>query len=289
LIRVSLLFCMIAKVLKMIKFEHSVFALPFAFMSAFLAHKAVPPSGKIMWILIAMISARSAAMAFNRVADLNYDQHNPRTANWILSRGELSRFFVIGFVVIMCLLFLVSAYQLNDLCFKLAPVALAIILLYSFTKRFTSLTHFFLGLSLSLAPMGAWLAINAKFELVPVFLSIAVILWTAGFDIIYSTQDIDFDRKNGLHSIPARYGIKTALIVSSLCHLLMILILVVLYVINAQRFFFMTGIIIAAAFLVWQHSLVKPHDLSRVNEAFFTANGLLSVFLFIFTVVDILW
>jgi len=256
-------------------------------MSAFLARKTTPSLDKIAWILLAMVSARSAAMAFNRLADLRFDKSNPRTSHWVLPRGELSVYFVAGFVVIMCALFVLSAHQLNDLCFKLAPLALFIILTYSFTKRFTFLTHFFLGLSLSLAPLGAWLAINKKFEPVPVLLSAAVILWTAGFDIIYSTQDIEYDRRNHLHSIPARFGTRIALIISSLCHLFMIIILLVILFIDSLGIFFFIGIAAALIFLLWQHSLVKPDDLSKVNEAFFTANGLLSVFLFIFTVIDI--
>ena len=279
---------MIIKILKMIKFEHSVFALPFAFIAAFMAQKNVPPFEKTGWILLAMVSARSAAMAFNRIADLHYDKQNPRTSHWILPQRELSLYFVAGFVLINCALFFFSAHQLNNLCFKLSPVALFIILTYSFTKRFTCFTHFFLGLSLSLAPMGAWLAIKEKFELVPALLSVSVILWTAGFDIIYSTQDTDFDRLNHLHSIPARFGIKAALFISSLCHTLMVIILISIYYLNALGIYFLTGIIIASIFLLWQHSVVKPNDLSKVNEAFFAANGLLSVFLLIFTVLDVL-
>jgi len=278
----------IIKIAKMIRIEHSVFALPFALMSAFLAYKRPPSIAKILWILLAMVSARSAAMAFNRIADLDLDKKNPRTSNWTLPKQELSKTFVLLFIIATSILFIISAYMLNSLCFKLSPLALIIILTYSYTKRFTWLTHFFLGLSLSLAPMGAWIAIKENIGLIPLLLSLSVILWVAGFDIIYAIQDIDFDRKNHIHSIPARFGIKNALLISAGCHLFMILFLFYIYFAYDMGIFFLSGIFLSSFFLLWQHLIVKPNELSKINEAFFTANGLLSVFLFLLTVLDLL-
>ncbi|OGF61450.1 MAG: 4-hydroxybenzoate octaprenyltransferase [Candidatus Fischerbacteria bacterium RBG_13_37_8] len=278
----------INKIFRMIKFEHSVFALPFAFMSAFLAEKKVPGIEKILLILLAMVSARSTAMAFNRLVDLRFDKKNPRTIHWVLSRGELTQTFVKAFIIVSALIFFLAAYFLNLTCFVLSPVAMFIILTYSLSKRFTFLTHFYLGLALSLAPMGAWLAITEQFAFAPILLSAAVMFWTAGFDIIYATQDISFDQQYNLHSIPVRFGIKKALLFSSLCHLTMIVLLGSLSFVSHLGLYYLLGIISTALFLLWQHRIVKPSDLSKVNEAFFTANGLLSVFLLLFTMIDII-
>jgi len=277
----------VKQVLQMIKFEHSVFALPFALMSAFLAEKQSPSFNKLLWIIVAMVSARSAAMAFNRIADLKYDRINPRTLNWPLPKGELSINFVIVFIIVSVSIFFISAYLLNKICFYLSPIALLIIITYSYSKRFSFMTHFHLGLSLSLAPMGAWLAITEHFHPIPVLISTSVILWVAVFDILYATQDIDFDKKNRLHSIPVQFGIRNSLIISSVCHAIMIIPLIIVYFIADLGLFYLLGIIIASVFLIRQHAIVAPNNLSRVNEAFFTLNGLLSVSLFIFTALDI--
>lgn len=277
----------IIKILKMIKFEHSVFAMPFALMSAFLTEKKSPALEKLILIIIAMIAARSAAMAFNRLADLPFDKLNPRTSIWTLPQKELSVTFVKAFIMISTTIFIISAYMLNKICFILSPIALLIILSYSYSKRFTYLSHFHLGFSLSIAPIGAWLAITEKFHPIPILLTISVVLWVAGFDILYATQDVEFDRKYNLKSIPARYGIKNALILSSLCHTIMMLPLILIYFIANMGIFYLTGTLISAIFLTHQHCILSPNNLSRLNQAFFTSNGLLSISLFLFTTLDI--
>lgn len=277
----------IIKILKMIKFEHSVFALPFALMSAFLTEKKLPSIEKLILIIIAMVAARSAAMAFNRFTDLPFDKLNPRTSNWILPQNELSITFVKAFTMISIAIFIMSTYMLNKICFMLSPIALFIILSYSYSKRFTYLTHFHLGLSLSIAPIGAWLAIIEKCNLTPILIAISVILWVAGFDILYATQDIEFDKKYNLKSIPARYGIKNALILSSLCHAIMMLPLILIYFIANMGIFYLAGLLISAIFLTYQHCIISTDNLSRLNQAFFTFNGLLSISIFLFTTLDI--
>ncbi len=273
----------------MIKIEHTIFALPFAFMGAFFAADGIPSMEKIGWILLAMVSARSAAMAFNRLADLAMDSVNPRTAARALPRRLIGRGFVIGFVVAASLLFVFAAAMLNRLALKLSPVALAIILLYSYTKRFTWLTHFVLGLSLACAPVGAWIAVTGRLAPLPLYLGVVVVLWVAGFDIIYACQDIDFDRQAGLHSFPARFGVSAALRLSALLHLSMIVLLGLVLWKEQVGTLSLTGLALVAALLAYEHSLVKPTDLSRVNTAFFTVNGWISVLLFVTTGIDILW
>ncbi len=278
----------IIKILKMIKFEHSVFALPFALMSAFLVEKKTPEPNKLLWILIAMIAARSAAMAFNRLTDYQLDKLNPRTSNRALPKGELSIKFVISFIIISSIIFMLSAYSLNMLCFYLSPLALLIIFSYSYSKRYTYLTHFHLGISLSIAPIGAWLAIAETLNIIPILIAMSVVLWVAGFDILYAIQDIEFDKKYNLKSIPEKVGIKNSLIISTICHAAMLMLLILLYYIANMGLYFIIGIILTTLFIAWQHSIVTVNNLSKINEAFFTANGLLSISLLIFTIFDIL-
>lgn len=273
-------------ILEMIKFEHTVFALPFALLSALLAARGVPEWRTLGWILVAMVGARSSAMAFNRIADLHYDALNPRTANRALPRGILTVGQVAVFTVVSSAVFVFAAWQLNPLCFALSPVALLWILGYSYTKRFTALSHLWLGLSLGIAPVGAWLAVRGQFDLVPVLLALAVLLWTAGFDIIYSLQDVEFDRRMGLRSLPQTLGEERALWLSRLMHTGMVGLLLLVGQLAQLRWGYYAGVVVAGALIAYEQSLVKPHDLSRVNLAFFTLNGWVSVLLFVFTLMD---
>ena len=273
--------------LEMIKIEHTLFALPFAFLGAALAARDMPeqPAGfwvaKLLWITLAMVGARSAAMAFNRIADRRIDDANPRTANRALPAGLLDLRFAWFFTAASAALFLLAASQLNRLTLILSPVALGSILFYSYTKRFTSLSHLVLGWCLAIAPAGAWIAIQGRLTIVPVLLSFSVMLWTAGFDILYACQDYDFDRSSGLHSIPGRFGITRALWIARGIHLLMFVSLVLLLRAAGLGLMGLAGVAATGALLVYQHSIVKADDLSRLNAAFFTANAFVSVILFV--------
>lgn len=280
------LFAQVRIILEMIKFEHTVFALPFALLSALLAARGIPEWRTLGWILVAMVGARSAAMAFNRIADLHYDALNPRTASRALPRGILTVGQVGVFTLIAAAVFVLAAWQLNPLCFALSPVALLWILGYSYTKRFTAFSHLWLGLSLGIAPVGAWLAVRGQFDLVPIVLSLAVMLWTAGFDIIYSLQDVEFDRRVGLRSLPQTLGEARALWLSRLMHVSMVALLVLVGSLAGLRWGYYAGVAVAGMLIAYEQSLVKPHDLSKVNLAFFTLNGWVSVLLFAFTLVD---
>jgi 4-hydroxybenzoate polyprenyltransferase len=271
----------------MIKIEHSVFALPFALISALVAAKGLPTWPTLLWIIVAMVAARSCAMAFNRVSDVKFDRQNPRTKNWPLAAGLLSSRFVLLFIVVCSAIFIFAAYQLNHLAFLLSPVALLIIFFYSFTKRFTAFSHWFIGLALGVAPMGAWIAVRGTLDFLPVWLSLAILFWTAGFDLIYSCQDAEFDRTHHLHSIPSRFGIPTALMLSNLCHLITILLLCIFGYNGGLHLWYFAGVAIVAILLFYEHTLVAPNDLSRVNEAFFTVNGLISVLLLVFSSLDL--
>lgn len=273
-------------ILEMIRFEHTVFALPFALLSALLAAKGIPEWRTLGWILVAMVGARSAAMAFNRIADLHYDALNPRTANRALPRGLLTVGQVALFTAASAAVFVLAAWQLNPLCFALSPVALLWILGYSYTKRFTALSHLWLGLSLGIAPVGAWLAVRGQFDTVPIVLSLAVMLWTAGFDIIYSLQDVEFDRRAGLRSLPQMLGEAPALWLSRLMHVGMVGLLLLVGSLAYLSWGYYAGVAVAAVLIAYEQSLVKPNDLSKVNLAFFTLNGWVSVLLFVFTLVD---
>jgi len=278
----------VAVTLEMIKFQHTLFALPFAFLAAFTAANGVPDWRVAGWIILAMIGARSAAMAFNRLVDAPIDADNPRTSSRALPAGLVTPAFVWLFTLGSVALFLFACWQLNRLALILAPVALLIVLGYSFTKRFTPLSHLFLGLALAIAPVGAGVAIEGKIDLRLLPLAAAVLLWTAGFDILYSMQDADFDRQRGLHSIPSRIGPQKALVIARLFHLLTILCLAGFGFVGHFSTFYWIGVAAAVALLIWQHSIVSPTDLSRINAAFFTANGVLSIVLFAFGACDIL-
>ena len=274
--------------LEMIKFEHTLFALPFAFIGALLARKGIPTAWQAGWIIAAMVGARSAAMAFNRIADFQYDKLNPRTSGRALPRGTLSMQFAVAFTITMSALFVFSAWQLNWLCFYLSLPTLAILLLYSYTKRFTSLSHIVLGFAVGCAPLAAWLAIRGEFAWSPILLSAAVMFWVAGFDLIYALQDVDFDRKTKLFSLPSKFGIASALRVSMLFHALTVLLLMETATLaNLGRIAYV-GIAIVAGILYWEHRLVTPDDLSRVNVAFFNLNGYISILLLLTFAGDIL-
>ncbi len=273
--------------LEMIKIEHTLFALPFAFLGATLAAREIQsqPAGfwisKLIWITVAMVGARSAAMTFNRIADRRIDAANPRTATRALASGLLDLRFAWIFTVAASALFVLAASQLNRLTLVLSPVALGSVFLYSYTKRFTALSHLVLGWCLSIAPSGAWIAIKGELNLLPVLLSLAVMLWTAGFDILYACQDYDFDRRSGLHSIPRALGINRALWAARIIHALMFAVLVVFFWMANLKWIGFAGVIATGALLVYQHSIVKANDLSRLNAAFFTTNAFVSVILFV--------
>ena len=268
--------------LEMIKIEHTLFALPFAFLGALLAANGLPSLRQILWIIVAMVGARSAAMAFNRIADRKIDARNPRTATRAIPAGLLSVGFVTAFTIISAAVFLLAAAMLNRLTLLLAPVALASILLYSFTKRWTQFSHIVLGWCLSIAPTGAWIAVRGELASpIPLLLSLVVLLWTAGFDILYACQDYDFDRREGLRSIPARTSIARALWIARALHAAAFLALVWLYALTGLGPLAVAGVIATGALLVYQHRLVRADDLGRLNAAFFTTNAFVSVILLV--------
>jgi len=278
--------------LDMIKFEHSVFALPFALTGALLAFRAGGYAWNglartLLWIVVAMVAARSAAMAFNRIVDADIDARNPRTKMRHLPTGVLSRGFAWGFVAAAAAVFVLAAAQLNPLCLRLAPAALAIVFFYSFTKRFTSFSHLVLGFSLGIAPAAAWIAVRGSLDARILWLTAAVTFWTAGFDVIYACQDFEFDRAEALCSVPRRIGIARALRVAQGLHVLMVACLLALVFTLHLSGLALAGVAAIVALLIYEHSLVKPHDLSRVNAAFFTMNGYVSVLFFVFWAADI--
>ena len=274
--------------LEMIRVTHTIFALPFAILSAVIAAGGWPDAATLARILVAMVAARSAAMAQNRLVDRHIDAVNPRTASRALPAGTLSVGYVRAFLAVSVAVFLVAAASLNRLTLLLAPVALAIFFLYSYTKRFTALCHLFLGLCLAMAPVGAWIAVRGSFDARPVLLGLAVLFWTAGFDVIYALQDEEHDRREGIHSIPARVGARVALGISALFHGVMVALLVVFWRAIGGGWLFAAGIAVTAAALAYQHAIVRPGDLSRINAAFFTANGFVSVALAAFGIADVL-
>ncbi len=280
--------------LEMIKFEHSVFALPFAATGAVLAYGEssyrVPElRWKLLWILVAMVAARSAAMAFNRLLDAGIDARNPRTKMRHIPAGVLTTAFTWAFTAASSLVFIIAAAMLNRLCFVLAPVALAVVFFYSFTKRFTTWSHVVLGLSLGIAPAAAWIAMRGSLDARILWLTAAVALWTAGFDVIYSCQDYEFDCAEGLFSVPARFGIAGALVIARVLHLGMLFSLGALVLAFGLGPAAWAGVAAVAALLVYEHSLVRPNDLSRVDAAFFTVNGYVSVLFFACWALDILF
>lgn len=272
------MFHRIAAILEMIKVQHSLFALPWAFVGAFYAANGWPDWKKMGWILLAMVAARSAAMAFNRAVDAKLDAENPRTKMRAIPAGKLTPAFTLAFAVVMVALLLFSAWMLNPLCLKLSPIALAVTLGYSFTKRFTALCHWVLGLSLAAAPIGAWLAVDPARvnEPLPYLLGGAVMFWIAGADILYACEDLEFDRAKKLRSVPAAIGIRPALAVSILCHVVAVGALVAIGLAARLGVFYHGAVAAIAALLVYEHAIVKPGDLRRVNQAFFHVNAVVS-------------
>jgi 4-hydroxybenzoate polyprenyltransferase len=275
----------IRTVLEMIKFEHSVFALPFALVGALLAARAaggLPAWRQILWIVVAMVGARSAAMTMNRIADIEFDGRNPRTANRALPTGTLSVGFAWTFTILASVLLVVAAWQLNPLALKLSPVVLAVLFLYSYTKRFTALSHLVLGFCLGISPAAAWIAIRGSLDWRMLILCAAVTLWVGGFDVLYACQDVDFDRAEGLHSIPKKFGIAVALRIARAMHVLMVALLVWLALSFHLAWPAWAGIGVVAALLAYEHSLVTPNDLSKMNAAFFAVNGYISLLFLLF-------
>lgn len=272
---------------ELVALPHTIFVLPFAFMGMLLGSGGRPTPHQAGWILAAMVGARTAAMSFNRIADRRIDAANPRTRDRPLPSGRLGLAWAVAVLAVSCGLFVLAASMLSPLCLALSPLALAIILGYSYTKRFTWLTHLLLGLSLAVAPVGAWIAVNGPWSAVPALLAGAVLCWTAGFDIIYACQDVGFDRSRGLRSIPARFGVARALRISSLLHVLMVAALVLMGAVAGLGTIYLAGLALTSAFLVYEHRLVRPDDLSRVNLAFFVMNGWVSVVLLAATVLDL--
>ena len=278
---------------RLIRFSHTVFALPFALASVALAwprHSVTLRS--VGWILVAMVAARSAAMGFNRLVDKKFDTLNPRTSSWELPQGKVKVWEAVTLTVLASLFFIYAAYRLNPLCFALSPPALAIVFFYSLTKRFTWASHLFLGLALSLAPVGSWLAISgtpsSPAELViPFSLGLAVLFWLAGFDIIYSLQDYEFDRSHGLYSIPAQFGVSAGLRLSSLFHLITVMFLLLVGLAAHLGKIYWAGVAAVSLILFWEHRLVRPNDLSRINKAFFDLNAYVSLGYFLTTLADI--
>lgn len=280
----------LSTVLEMIKFEHTLFALPFAFLGMILAAEGWPSWQTVLWIVVAMVGARSAAMGFNRLVDRQIDAANPRTVARALPAGLVTPRWVALFVIASAALLVFAAWKLNPLAFSLSPVAMAVLFLYSYTKRFTWASHLFLGLSLAGAPLGAWIAVRGDIRTAPLLIAACVLLWVAGFDVLYALQDVEFDRRTGLFSIPARFGVVPALWSSVLLHALMLGLLALLpRVYPGLDLAFWIGWAGCLALIGWQHWVVRPGNLSRLNAAFFTANGALSVWLFALTAADILW
>ncbi len=275
----------IRTVLEMIKIEHSVFALPFALVGALLAARSAgtrPTWMQILWIVVAMVGARSFAMTMNRIVDIEYDRRNPRTRNRALPAGTLSVGFAWGFAIVAAALLVVAAWRLNRLALELSPIVLAVLFFYSYTKRFTSWSHFVLGFCLGMSPAAAWIAIRGSLDARMLILCAAVTLWVGGFDVLYACQDVEFDKSAGLHSIPKKFGIASALRIARAMHVVVVALLARLAWSFALAWPAWAGIIVVAALLAYEHSLVKPTDLSKLNAAFFTINGYISVLFLIF-------
>ena len=271
----------------LVKFEHTVFALPFAYLGMLLAKKSWPGFAVFFWVTLAMVGARTCGMTLNRIIDLRIDGKNPRTANRPLVTGELNLLSA-GFLVLLSLVvFFISAYELNPLCLKLSPLALLLLVGYHYVKRFSHLCHWTLGAVLAIAPVGGWIAATGVFSWKPAFLSLAVLFWVAGFDILYSLQDIDFDRANKLHSAPVYFGLPLALKISEYCHWATILFLILSGLILGLGILYWVGVLMAAALLKFEHVLVGDGDLSRINTAFFAINGWIGILLLVFTLLDL--
>lgn len=276
-----------ADYLRMIKFSHSVFALPFALASAVLASGGVPPGDKLLWIIVAMVAARSGAMGLNRVIDRRIDAENPRTMGRELPAGKIRARDALVFSAASLGVLVFAAYRLNPLCLRLSPLAIAVLVLYSFTKRFTWAAHMVLGLSLALAPLGAWAAVRGALDVEALPLALAVLFWLPGFDILYALLDIEFDRSHGIFSVPARFGVRRALMLSRALHVLAWACLALTGLVFGLGPLYWAGMLVVAGLLIYEHSIVRPDDLSRLDMAFFNMNGYISVSVFVFTFLDV--
>jgi len=285
---VNSLFQKISVFLEMIKFSHTIFALPFALTGAFLAARGIPSAMQLFWIVLAMVGARTAAMGLNRLIDAGIDARNPRTAGRAIPAGLIGRGATLVFIIASMALLLVAAAQLNPLCLKLAPLAVFFLVLYSYCKRFTALAHVVLGICLAAAPIGAWIAIRGTVELSALILGGIVLFWVAGFDILYALQDLEFDREAGLHSIPVALGINGSLWAARLFHLVMIMLLALLWKLVPLGGFFGSGIVVVVVMLAYEHWLLRRGDLTKLDAAFFNMNGYISIAVLIFTVLDVL-
>ncbi len=274
-------------IFKLIKFSHTIFSFPFAVMSAFIAAGGMPEIKQLLLIIGALVMARSCAMSFNRLVDAKYDIHNPRTAYRIQLQNNIGKANLWFFTISCTILFVVCAGMLNRLSLIISPLALLVIFGYSYTKRFTNFSHLVLGLSLSLSPIGAWIGVTGSIAAAPFVLAFAVLLWTAGFDIIYACQDLQSDIKAKLHSIPKMMGIKNSLKLSSVLHILVVITLVLFMYFTSLNYVYLGGVVFVGIMLIYEHSLIKPHDLSKINLAFFTVNGIISMILMVTTIVDI--
>ncbi len=272
----------------MIKISHSIFALPFAFTGAILAASGIPSLKQIFWITVAMVGARSGAMGLNRIIDRKIDSENPRTSNREIPAGKIKVKNAIIFTTVSLFLLIFAAYNLNPLCLKLSPIAISVLFLYSYTKRFTWASHFVLGIAISAAPLGAWIAVKGSFDLDILPLAIAVVFWLAGFDILYAIQDVEFDKKHGLYSIPQRFGISKALLMSKACHMITWILLILTGIIFNLNIAYWLGVVLTAGLLIYEHSLVKPNDLNKLNIAFFNMNGYISITVFVSTLLALL-
>ena len=284
----SAVFQKITLYLRMIKFSHSIFALPFAFTSALIAASGAPSARQVFWIVVAMVGARSGAMGLNRIIDRRIDAANPRTAGRELPKGAIGVAETVLFVVVSFGFMILAAYMLNPLCLKLSPVAIAVLFVYSYTKRFTWASHFVLGLAISASPLGSWMAVKGTFDPAIIPLALAVIFWLAGFDVLYALQDVDFDRSHGLYSIPKRFGVKKSLYLSRSLHAASFFLLVWNGLIFSLGTFYWTGMLVTAGLFTYEHSLIKENDLSKLDMAFFNMNGYISMTVFLFTLMDFL-
>jgi 4-hydroxybenzoate polyprenyltransferase len=274
--------------LEMIKWEHSIFALPFALMGAVLAAGGWPPLRVLGWIVVCMVTARSAAMAFNRLVDAKFDAQNPRTAERAIPAGQLSNKFVGAFTVVASAAFLLSAAMLNPLTTELSPAALGIVLVYSYMKRVTRWSHLVLGLALGIAPAAAWIAVRGTIEPRVLLLTAIVMLWVGGFDVLYACQDVEYDRGAGLFSVPAAFGLAGAFRIARIMHLGMVVLLFVMVHVFGLGRIALVGMVVVTLLLIYEHSIVSPRDLRRMNAAFFTLNGVISVLLFVFVAADVI-
>ncbi len=274
--------------LNMIDFGHTLFGLPFAYLGAFLAAGGIPAIEQLLWITLAMVGARTAALCLNRIIDRHYDRANPRTSDWVLASGKLSVKWIWVFVFICLGLLIYSAAKLNELCLWLSPLAVIILWGYSYTKRFTWWCHLILGIAIGIGPVGAWIAITGTFNWQPLLLAAAVACWIAGFDTMYACQDIEFDRQHGLYSIPARFGEEGALIFSSVFHIFTIIFLILTGLVLHLGFIYYSGVLFAGVVLLYEHIIVKPGDLSQVNFASFKINHYVGLIIFVTTLIDIM-